>query len=148
MISVTGNKSSFTLVELILVVVIITMFAAMAFPSLKSGLEYLEVSAFSRELRSFMDYLRERAVAEGEILVFSADNRLRKCYAFIRGRECALRSLTIPGFVKLQSEPEDIIFYPDASIDNFSLKVIGPRDTIFILAPDSSRTNVEINTQQ
>jgi len=148
MISATGNKPSFTLIELILVVSIITILAAMSFPSLRSSLDYLQVSAFSRELRSFMDYLRERAVAEGEILVFSHDNQLKRCYASIQGQGSAFCSLNIPGIIKLQPDPEDIIFHPDGSIDKFSLKLIGPHDTIFTLAPDSSRTNVEINAQQ
>jgi len=145
MMSVTGKKRSFTLVELIAVVAIVTILVAMSFPSLRSALDYLQVSVFSESLRSFMGYLRERSVAEGEILVFSVDTQLNKCYASAQGQEYALRSLSIPDNIKLQPEPDNIMFYPDGRMDKFSLEVSGRRDTVFTLASDRSRTHVKIN---
>ncbi|MDD1966776.1 GspH/FimT family pseudopilin [Pseudomonas putida] len=67
-----GNSGGFTLIELILVVVIVGIFAAFAMPSLTSMLHRMNVRAASDELYDLLQYARAEAVTRGTSVTIQA----------------------------------------------------------------------------
>ncbi|SEJ51684.1 GspH/FimT family pseudopilin [Pseudomonas sp. NFR16] len=67
-----GSSHGFTLIELIVVVVIVAIFAGMAMPSFSSLLHRMNVRAASDELYDLLQYARSEAVTRGARVTVSA----------------------------------------------------------------------------
>ena len=132
MTSVTG-KRSVTFIELILVIGIIVILAGISIPLFRGTFSNLELDAFARELQGTMNFLRQRAIVEGRVILFNIDTDRQEYWAQIQDESARLKTYRIPAEIRLECENKEIAFYPDGDIDKVDMKITHQNNRSFIL---------------
>ena len=130
------DRIGFTFIELLMVIVILGIFVAMATPNFRNTYLELELSSQARSLAKFLTYAQERAVVEGKAYRFEIDPVQRRYwltverelesedgthFARIEGRYG--RIVKLPSGISVAADKEKILFSPDGSSDSFSLSL-------------------------
>ena len=130
------GKVGFTFIELLMVIVILGIFVAMATPNFRNTYLELELSSQARSLAKFLTYAQERAVVEGKTYRFEM-NPVQGRYWLVVERESEGedgthfgriegrygRVVKLPSGISVASDKEKILFYPDGGSDSFSLSL-------------------------
>lgn len=136
------KNSSFTLIEALIVIVIISILVGVSLPRFRGTFEGLRFQNFCQDLASRMRYLGERASVEQVFyrIVIDSENHLieisfkanplKGSFASCEGRLC--RGIPIPGGVELETETSRILFLPDGSIVGDDITVRDARSSVTI----------------
>ena len=111
-------KKGFTLLELILVIFIISVILGVSFPLIKNSINSYRVRSFVNKAYLFLDYAQTKATLSNKKLKVSIDLDEK----LILLSDEASR-LAIPDDISLQTEQEEIVFYPDGTSDEFELVI-------------------------
>ena len=115
-------KKAFTLIELLLVIIIIGILINVALPVLRVNFDKLQLESFSSRLLSLMNYLQQRAVAEGKIIFLDLDPD-NKIYWVQRKDESKLGTYSIPPDLTVTVPENKVAFYPDGSMDKITITI-------------------------
>ncbi len=120
-------KRGYTLIELVVVVVVLTVLASLVIPNLVRAKEGQEKRDFEASLYRLASYARERAIQERKTIALALSDRSFVVNEEREGQEIELRRLTMPEGVDTGSfaaEGEDstsndwrLRFYADGSSD-------------------------------
>lgn len=125
-----GAVWGWTLLELMLVIAIIAVFAAVSFPALKKTIQATEFKSFSDKIYLFLDYAKTQSVLRGVVLKVKIDQD-DKIISLIETREDSnegiLYKITIPAGINIESEKEEIFFYPDGTLSALEINIAGAR---------------------
>lgn len=96
-----GSQKGFTLLEIIITLMVITLVVAVAYPSLSRGTTALSLRTTSRDILSILRYTREKAVTEqsGMRVVLDQDNQ---SVMMINDTDNSTRTYWLPEKVKIQ----------------------------------------------
>jgi len=136
MTSATGRVKGFTFIELLIIIIIIGILVGISLPQFRNNVNRLQLNSFSRELQSFMNYLHERAVVEGEVIYLAFDMDNNEYWAQVKGKSQRLKTYHFPEGIKIETEENQINFYPDGSIDKTT-----------IMLKDSAEQSVNLTTK-
>jgi len=137
-----------TFIELILVIVIIGILIGVSLPRFRNTFNDLQLNGFSRELQASMNYLRQRSIVEGKIIYLNIDNDNREYWAKIKGEENRLKTYKIPAQIRIETEQEQIIFYPDGNIDKVTINLCGFDNQSIALTTRGVFGGVKIQSQE
>ena len=132
--SVKSNRKirSFTLVEIILVVLILSIVAGLAVPNFSRAYEQILLKKSTEDLAYLMRYAQSRAVIKNKKMRLEFDESLSKYWltqesaegssadqeqAFQRIPSSVGRSFLISDKIKLEMTGSPILFFPDGQID-------------------------------
>lgn len=115
----------FTLIEIILVVLILSVIAAMALPNFSRSYVQMQFKGDIQELVQSMKYAQSRAVGKNTIMRISFDTQESTYWLeqqnedgdFERFRGRMAGELKISGDVRFDGNSEAILFYPDGQMD-------------------------------
>ena len=141
-----AERRSFTLIELLLVVVLIAALLSFSLPRFKKAAENLQFQSFIRSIYYLARDLQSKAITERKV-----------CCAAIEGKpeefkpSCLEQGqhYRLPRGVMLLIEPQDtkeICFYPDGSIDPVKLTFKderGARQSVLVLSKDAGGIQVQ-----
>jgi type II secretory pathway pseudopilin PulG len=148
MISATGRISSFgkgiTFIELFLVLIIITVLAAIAIPQFNNTFPSLALKTFSLDLKNFIEYLRARSIAEARLIELEINNANKQYWAKFEGEIRHLKDYSIPAGIKVEAE-KVINFYPDGSIDDFKIILVNKRGESITLSAKGALSEIKIS---
>lgn len=144
---VTGKIYSFTFIEVLFVIIIIAVLVGVSLPNMRRTFNNLQLNSFSRQLQAFMVYLRERSIVEGKIIYLNIDNQKRQYWAQIKDNESRLRTFSLPVEITIETEKEQILFYPDGSIEQITLKIFNLDGQSITLTTKGIFGGVKLQTQ-
>ena len=118
------KRRSFTLIELLLVVVLISVLLSFTLPRFKKAYENLQLQNFTREIYYLTRNLQSRAITERKIYCLIIDQTQGEFRARCQGQDEYTKRYRIPPGITLLTEPQEkkeICFFPDASMDPVKL---------------------------
>lgn len=123
-----------TLIEMIMVLAIVGMVTAIAFPSVTSGLDSVRLSSASDSIASFLNAglnRAERRQTPVEISISIAENKIRVI-------SDSVRELNMPETIRIvrihpvlptgeDEQARSIILYPNGAIPRFGVEIASPK---------------------
>lgn len=140
-------KKAFSLIELLVVVIILSLVVGLAIPNLSKGRMRLELKQTAKDIAYVMQYAQQRSVIDGKIYqlkfneegdrywlmiedLFSAENLSEKKFKRFTGRLSKVSSISNNIFVE---SPSDIIqFYPNGLSDRVEIQISDGENRIFV----------------
>jgi len=155
MISATGNcvaerrtHSAITFIELLLVIVVIGILIGISVPRFRKTFNHLQLDSFSRELQTFMNYLRQRSIVEGKLIYLNIDSDTGEYWAEVKDVKNRLRTYKIPTKIRIETQQKQIIFYPDGSIDKVTIGLIGSDNQKVTLTTKGVFGGIKLQSQE
>lgn len=125
------KRRSFTLIELLLVVALISALLSLSLPRFKKAYENLQLQNFARAIYYLSRNLQSRAISERKVCCVTIEGTpeefLVSCQeqgVFKPAGDGSNKRYRVPAGITLRIEPPDkkeICFFPDASIDSVKL---------------------------
>ncbi|MDX9873425.1 MAG: GspH/FimT family pseudopilin [Spongiibacteraceae bacterium] len=131
----------FTLVELMVVVALIAIFATVAVPSFTKFVENNRTQAAHNEVVGLLRYARTLAVTERTVVsVCTADNSLQVVRGTCDGSAALLRQLELPAAVSISADEDEVSFRPNgtAASANFATCYKGDHQNGFAASIEAS----------
>ncbi|MFC1593928.1 prepilin-type N-terminal cleavage/methylation domain-containing protein [Candidatus Omnitrophota bacterium] len=129
------SKNGFTLVELLVVIVILAIIIAVAFPNFRNTFSRLSLRSAASDCAFMIRHTRSRAVMERARYALNFDIQEKQYWitketvsssGIFKKIEGQLgKRVVLPTQITLESEKERIIFYPDGSIDSAVISLHG-----------------------
>jgi prepilin-type N-terminal cleavage/methylation domain-containing protein len=129
----TGRQEGFTLIEVLVVLVLISIMATMIFPAFSGFLSSITLNTNQRKVINFFKQVRMEAITSGTLQVIVVQGN--KLIWFLKGGEPFIMD---QGWKELQTDAKDgkIIFYPDGTCSDGKLKVVAPNHESLLLSLD------------
>ena len=128
------KRAGFTLVELILVILLLSVITAISSPLFKKTFQNLQVRNAALNMAKIAGFAREMAIIEGANYKLKIDPKSRSFwltklvyspdkseYKRIGGKQG--RKFFLPKDVRIDSEKKEIIFYPDGRSDKAKINL-------------------------
>jgi len=129
------NRKSFTLLETLLVVAIISILAGFTFPLARNSIKAARFRAFKDKVYLFLDYAKTQAVIKGKVLEAEFDSQAGQVRLLGKdggAEQEVLFKAGIPDEIRVKFEPDKVIFYPDGTIEEFEVSICGDkREAVF-----------------
>ncbi len=147
-------QTSFSLIELIIVVAIMATIAGLSLPRLKTAYENIQLQQAAEDLASLMRYAQGRSAARQEHLQieFNANfsryrlaNRKNGQTQGLEGRWG--RVFTVPKEVSIRFSDQTVSFYPDATMDRVRIYLTNEREKIYTVSTQEMRGRVQVFNQ-
>jgi prepilin-type N-terminal cleavage/methylation domain-containing protein len=113
----------YTFIELICVVIIVGVLAGVSMPVIKNVFLVAQLESSAQELRSFMGYVRERSLLERVIIRIHIPLDKAEYWAVVDGATRRLKTFRVPAGIHIESDKEEICFYPDGRIDKADISL-------------------------
>lgn len=119
------SLSGFTLLELLLIVLIISVILGLSLPFIKKNVNSASFKTFINKNYLFLDYAKTHSVLKGKILKVKINLEEKKIVLWEMKSKNEegdkLLEIEIPGNISVESEKENISFFPDGTIEEFGI---------------------------
>ncbi len=140
--------AGFTFIELLLVILLVVILAGVSYPLLRNNFYGTQLPVFSKRLQALFIHLRERAIVERKIVYLTFEEANTKYKVNIGNESRVIESFVIPEKVRVETEEEQIAFYPDGTIDKVTINLISPGQAGVNLTTKGVFEGVRLETQE
>ncbi len=147
-IFVTSKIKGLTFIEVLFVIIIVGILIAVALPNSRKAFNSLQLNSTCGQLQSFMNYLREQAIIEGKVVYLNIDSDKKEYWAQIKDAQARLKTYPLPQEIEIETEQQQILFYPDGHIDNVTLKLTNRNKQSVVLTTKGMYGKVKLQTQE
>lgn len=128
------ERSGFTLLEILLVVVIVAIVISIATPQFRKTLATIQLANTTQDIAQFMRFLRATAITEKSIYQLKFDLAAKKYYAQNitgGGKIFKDKSRFIPENINIAATLNPVSFYPDGGIDKVTIYLFKGKSEFF-----------------
>ncbi len=131
-----SKQAAFTLIEIILVVLILSVIACLAIPNFGQTYSQLQLKQTTEDLAYLMRYAQTFAISNSQNVQLEFDSEFSSYWlnkstadtsvadsSFVRINGRMGRTFDIPRTIKIKAENAYILFYPDGKIDKVRIDV-------------------------
>jgi prepilin-type N-terminal cleavage/methylation domain-containing protein len=121
------KKKAFSLLEVLLTTIIILILASVSFPLLKKNIKTAEFKSYVNKTYLFLDYAKTQSIIKNVVLEVKADFQRNELVLTEREeyeQAPILSRIRISENIDIKLEPEKIIFYPDGSLEKFTMEFL------------------------
>lgn len=153
------SRQSFTLIELLLVVVLLGVVAGLAVPNFSNTYVNFQLSETAKNISALMQYAQSRSIIKGVRHQMELDPSFSKywltqeasssedeegtgIFERIPGRFG--RMFAIPQDIAVESEDPKILFYPDGKIDKIRIYLHNKKGDYFTITTEEQAGQVQI----
>ena len=144
------KHKSFTLIELLLVIVILGVIAGITLPNFRQTYTTFKLKSTTQQIVSLMRYARSRAIIETKIFQMDFDDSLSSYWLLeaetqleTQGDEASFKNLTgrygktfrIPAEVKMEVSSSPVNFFPDGGMDETAI-TLSSHGRRFVISTD------------
>lgn len=129
-ISPPGEPAGFSLFELIVVLIVLTVAAALVLPSLTRGMSGLEMDAAARDMLTLMKKARSEAIAEQKVfrvMLETDPNQPADAYVYTNEYEEEIKRFEFPRGIRILVKDPDsngmISFFPNGRSSGFEFQL-------------------------
>ncbi|MFH0828312.1 MAG: hypothetical protein V1919_04015 [Candidatus Omnitrophota bacterium] len=133
---------------MLLVILLVVILAGVSYPLLRNNFYGMQLPVFSKRLQALFIHLRERAIVERKIVYLTFEEANTKYKVNIGNESRVIESFVIPEKVKVETEEEQIAFYPDGSIDKVTINLISPGQAGVNLTTKGVFEGVRVETRE
>lgn len=123
---IKGLSKSFTFIELLIVIVILGISVGIGIPAFRKTFQSQQLNIFTHRLQGLIRYLHGRSVAEEKIIYLALDSQVKEYWIGAKGNPARLKTYRIPYDIKMSADKEEVLFYPDGSIDPVNITLSAP----------------------
>ncbi len=148
----SGKDQGFTLVEMVLVMIVMTLVAAVTYPAMMRGRSAFHLRTFGRDVIAAVHLARETAVTEQRTMLLQIDEKAQQIMVSDDVGDGA-RAFSMPGDIKIQvlthprgiatatresgdSEPFRVRFLPNGSSDSVEVLLTAESGATLRIATD------------
>lgn len=134
---VMNRRNSFTLIEILFVIVIVGILTALAVPGFRRTFENMQQYNFAKDMRHLSIYLQSSAISMGKVYclnIDAANGKILANYAQdgelkgLDGRFGRTYAVPLGNTVSIEgADKQSICFYPDGYIDNATIIIENQR---------------------
>ena len=130
-------KSGFTLIELIVVVLLLSIVTGLAVPRFKRTFSELQLKSSAFNLYKMLQFARDRAIVEGARFRIHFDFE-RRSYRLLKAPDKEDRTpaykitpgrfgkkIVLPETIRIEGHPADLTCYPDGTCMNAAIRLSG-----------------------
>jgi prepilin-type N-terminal cleavage/methylation domain-containing protein len=155
-------QAGFTLLELLVVTLILSVLVALSVPQFRGTFRHLQLQVFASDVATLLTYASRRAVARGEVLRIQFDVKGRR-YWLARAEEASAtheaspaekfeqvsgkfgRVASAPGSISFTSSAPEVTFYPDGRADRFEMLIFDDSHAGYRLVTDVRTGRVKLS---
>lgn len=153
--SIFYSKKSFSLLEILIVLAIVSVFLGLTMPNFRSLLTDIQFRNFPNRLQSFILYLRQESIIQGVPLLLELKRQENIIQSSrLDDPQKKLSSLTIPKNLEFESNTKYIYFLPDGRIGaqeesgNIIIRITHLRGDTYILTNAGSYGTVKVAREE
>jgi prepilin-type N-terminal cleavage/methylation domain-containing protein len=130
-----GNRvrRGFTFLELIIVCAIIAILTAVGMPLLRQTASDMARRSYGKRIVALCRFLSSSAASEHSVITLSIDTEVGKVKAMGNAGNKTISSFTVPDFLRIECNTQQIIFNPDGTCANFTITISGKGRTTSIM---------------
>lgn len=135
--NVNFTKKSFTLLELILIVLILSILVGLSMPHMKKSGENALIQSSAKKIYLLLDYAQKQAIIKNTISEIHID-LLEKEIGFKveENKKSPIPKIKVPDTLDLNSDLEDIVFEPNSNIQKFKINLSNNKGRIINIYSD------------
>ena len=119
------RSKSLTFLELLLIIVIISVFLGLSLPRLNTSVKSMSFRSFVSKVYLFLDYAKTNALLTNRILVAKSEPEEGRMALTKKSEDeekvSIIKDIEIPSGFKMKVDAEKIFFYPDGTLKEFKL---------------------------
>ncbi|MCA9408421.1 MAG: prepilin-type N-terminal cleavage/methylation domain-containing protein [Candidatus Omnitrophica bacterium] len=140
------NSYGFTLVELMLVVLLLTVIAGLTLPNFSRGFDSMKLKQTAKDLTYMMRYAQSRAITKNKHVRLVFEENYQRYHLeeengsdnFVQVNGRAGRIFHIPSGIQIESDNDEILFFPDGQIEKLYVYIC-QREKCFTVSTKEQR---------
>ena len=139
-------KQAFTLLELLLIIVIISVVLSISLPLISVNVRSMYLKSFVNKTCILLDYAKVQAVLKNIVLSVRFDSKDNKIFLLAKGKGefKKKKEVIVPKNIYVNFDKDDIFFYPDGTFLEFKINIFDKNQRSFVISSSGFDEKIKV----